>query len=202
MSGLPPAPGDRTPNWITVSWPRELHALLERQWQVAIGYWRGLVRHADAAGVRLCLELHGHQLVHDVPSLLRLRDEVGATVGANLDPSHLLWMGADPLAAVAALGDALYHVHAKDTRLEPSVAVRGRLETLPDDRPDERAWNFATVGQGHDEAFWAAFVDALAAVGYDDVLSIEHEDARCDPADGVRASVALLQRVIAARVAA
>ena len=41
------------------------------------------------------------------------------TVGANFDPSHLFWMGADPLAATRALGDAIYHVHAKDTRIDP-----------------------------------------------------------------------------------
>ena len=53
-----------------------------------------------------------------------------------------------------------------------------------------------TLGHGHDEAWWRRFVEALRAVGYDDVLSIEHEDMAQPPLDGVRESVALLKRVI------
>jgi sugar phosphate isomerase/epimerase len=63
--------------------------------------------------------------------LLRLRKEIGPIVGANLDPSHLFWMGADPLAAVDALGDAIHHAHAKDTALnEVALSLAGRPEPL------------------------------------------------------------------------
>jgi sugar phosphate isomerase/epimerase len=58
-----------------------------------------------------------NQLVYNVPTLLKLRQATHPIVGANLDPSHLFWMGADPLAAIDALGDAIHHVHAKDTYL-------------------------------------------------------------------------------------
>ena len=151
-------------------------------------------------GIRkLCLELHGHQNVYNVRTLTRLRGAVGETVGANLDPSHLMWMGADPLAAIAALGSAIYHVHAKDTRLEPQVLARdGRIEIRPAEDVAHRAWNYVTLGRGHDEAWWRRFCQALAAIGYDDALSIEHEDLALPPIEGVRQSVALLRRVIAA----
>ena len=76
---------------------------------------------AKAAGVgRLCLELHGQQNVYNVETLFRLRDAVGPVVGANFDPSHLFWMGADPLAATRCSAPAIYHVHAKDTRVDPA----------------------------------------------------------------------------------
>ncbi len=200
MSGCPGGPGDRHANWITVAWPPEATAVLDWQWEEAvIPYWRGLVAHATGHGVeRLCLEMHGQQVVYNVPTLLRLRDAVGPVVGANYDPSHLMWMGADPIAAIRALGDAIYHVHAKDTRIEPAVALTSRLDTRSAGEAGERAWNYVTLGHGHGEEFWRAFCVALRAAGYDDVLSIEHEDQAMDPVDAVTESVALLRRVTSA----
>ena len=198
MSGLPGGPGDANPNWIVTDWPPECGRILEYQWnEVIVPYWRELVAYARNAGVpRLCLELHGHQAVYNPRTLLKLREAVGETVGANYDPSHPLWMGADPLAAVRALGSAIYYVHAKDTRIEPLAAGRdGILETRPFAAAAERSWNYVTLGYGHDETWWRQFCAALRMAGYDDVLSIEHEDAIVAPLEGVRRSVELLRRV-------
>jgi len=200
MSGCPGGPGDSNANWVTTSWPPETQAILRYQWdEVLIPYWRELVGYASGCGVdRLCLELHGHQNVYSVDTFFRLLDAVGDTVGVNLDPSHLLWMGADPLAAAAALGSSIYYVHAKDTRLEAAALARsGRLEIRPAEQVTERAWNYVTLGHGHDEEWWRGFSRALREAGYDDVLSIEHEDLALPPLDGVAQSVALLRRVIA-----
>ena len=198
MSGCPGGPGDANANWVTTSWPAEMQTILKYQWEeVLIPYWRGLVAYANGLGIRkLCLELHGHQNVYSVETFQRLRDAVGDTVGVNFDPSHLMWMGADPLKAIPAL-DAIYHVHAKDTRIDPGIAgLNGRIEFKTNDRASERAWNYVTLGLGHDEAWWRKFCAALRAVGYDDVLSIEHEDVTMTPLEGVRKSVELLKRVI------
>jgi sugar phosphate isomerase/epimerase len=199
MSGCPGAPGDSHANWITTEWPPEVRAILRWQWDdVLIPYWRDLVAYARNQGVdRLCLELHGHQNVYNVATLERLREAVGATVGANLDPSHLMWMGADPLAAARTLGSSIYYVHAKDTQIDPVIAgVNGVIDTTPGSDYARRAWNYITLGYGHDEAWWRAFVAALAAAGYDGVLSIEHEDPAMSAVEGVEKSVALLRRVI------
>jgi sugar phosphate isomerase/epimerase len=198
MSGCPAAPGDSHPNWITVAWPPEAVDVLEWQWSdVLIPYWQELVRYASDHGVvKLCLELHGHQNVYNVPTLLRLREAVGPVVGANYDPSHLMWMGADPIAAIEALGDAIYHVHAKDTRIEKTAALTSRLETRLFNDPDRRSWNFVTLGYGHDDAFWRAFCVALRRAGYDDVLSIEHEDMLMTPLEGVTKTVDFLRGVM------
>jgi sugar phosphate isomerase/epimerase len=196
MSGCPGGPGDANANWITTAWPPEAARVLEWQWsEQLIPYWRCLVAEARAAGVeRLCLELHGQQHVHNVRTLFRLREAVGPVVGANLDPSHLFWMGADPLAAVPVLGEAIYHVHAKDTRINQAVAaVHGLIDTTAMDRLTERAWSYVTLGRGHEVSWWRTFVERLRAAGYDDVLSIEHEDMALSPLDGVRESVALLR---------
>ncbi|MFI0819063.1 sugar phosphate isomerase/epimerase family protein [Streptomyces sp. NPDC021098] len=201
MSGLPAAPGDTTPNWITTCWPPENTEVLERQWEAALPYWRQLVPFAADHGVRLALEMHAHQLVYNAPTLLRLREAVGPVVGANLDPSHLMWMGADPIRSIEALGDAVYHVHAKDTRLETErQGLTSRLETLPFDRVHERSWNYVTLGDGHPggTGFWSAFLSALRAAGYAGTLSIEHEDLARTPTDGVRRSVDLLRAALPA----
>jgi len=198
MSGCPGAPGDSYPNWITVQWPAETRAILKYQWDdVLVPYWRDLAKFATNNGVRrLCLELHGHQNVYNVRTMLRLREQVGEVVGANYDPSHLMWMGADPIAAIRALGPAIYHVHAKDTRVDPEIAgVNSPLETIIADNWRERSWNYVTLGYGHGEAWWAQFLLALKAAGYDDVLSIEHEDVMMSPVEGLEKSVALLNRV-------
>jgi sugar phosphate isomerase/epimerase len=199
MSGCPGGPGDSNANWVTTAWPPEAARVLQWQWaEQVIPYWQGLVAEAQEAGVaRLCLELHGQQNVYNTGTLFRLREAVGPVVGANLDPSHLFWMGADPLAAVPVLGPAIYHVHAKDTRINPSVApVHGLIDIMPNERVAERAWSYVTLGDGHGAAWWRAFCLALHAAGYDDVLSIEHEDVALPPLEGVRRSVETLREAI------
>lgn len=199
MSGLPGGPGDQNPNWIITAWPPEGHDILRYQWdEVAIPYWRDLVKHARENGIeKICVEQHAHQLVYNTETLLRLRAFAGEIVGVNFDPSHALWMGGDPLRAIRRLRGAIYHVHAKDTRIDPhNREINTLLETRPNDRVAERSWNYVTVGYGHPEIWWRDFVIELRQNGYDDVLSIEHEDYSLPPMDGVRKAIALLRNVI------
>jgi sugar phosphate isomerase/epimerase len=199
MSGLPGGPGDQNANWITTAWPPEVQEILRYQWEeVALPYWRDLAEDARANGVeKICIEQHAHQLVYNTETALRLRDAIGELVGVNFDPSHALWMGGDPLRTIRELRGAIYHVHAKDTRIDPhNTALNTLLETKPSDRVAERAWNYVTLGYGHSEIWWRDFVIQLKQSGYDDVLSIEHEDYSLTPIVGVRRSVELLKNVI------
>lgn len=199
MSGLPEGTkGDRMPNWVVTSWPPETRAILRYQWQQKlIPFWSDIVALARENGVqRIALELHGGQCVYNVPSLLKLRDAVGPTVGANLDPSHLFWMGADPLQAIAALGAAIYHVHAKDTMLNRPVQAtnslldNGEMMDIP-----ARSWSYITLGFGHGAQWWRQFCYRLRMAGYDGWLSIEHEDVLLDSLEGLEKSVAFLRGV-------
>ncbi len=199
MSGCPGGPGDANANWVTTAWPPEAARVLAWQWDEAVlPYWRGLVREAEAAGVtRLCIELHGQQNVYNVASFRRLRAAVGPVVGVNFDPSHLFWMGADPLAAIRALGPAISHVHAKDTQIDAgNAAPNGLIDVTPMATVEERAWRYVTLGDGHGVPWWQRFCRELREAGYDDVLSIEHEDVSLAPIEGVRRSVALLRAAI------
>jgi sugar phosphate isomerase/epimerase len=197
MSGLPAgAPGDSMPNWVISSWPPETGQILKWQWEdVLLPYWHRLAAFAREQGVtKLCVEIHGNQLVYNVPALLRLRQEIGPGVGANLDPSHLMWMGADPLAAVDALGEAILHCHAKDTYLnKPRQAVTSLLENGSLTDIAARSWSYITLGYGHSEGWWRDFCYRLRLAGYDGWLSIEHEDVILSRIEGVRRSVELLR---------
>ena len=124
-------------------------------------------------------------------------DLLSLQVGANFDPSHMMWMGGNPLAAIRELGDCIFHIHAKDTRIDPqNSALTTRLETRTNDRASERAWNYVTLGYGHSESWWRDFVLLLRQVGYNDVLSIEHEDVSMSAIEGVRKSVQFLKNII------
>ncbi|WP_114348485.1 sugar phosphate isomerase/epimerase family protein [Paracoccus lutimaris] len=199
MSGLPAgAPGDTLPNWVVSSWPPETRAILDYQWnRVLIPFWTEIAQLARECGVeRIALELHGNQCVYNMPTLLRLREAIGPLLGANLDPSHLFWMGADPLIMAEQLGGAIYHVHAKDTMLNAPVQAttslleNGGLTDIP-----ARSWSYVTLGIGHDETWWRQFCYRLKMGGYDGWLSIEHEDIILNSIEGLERSVALLKNV-------
>ncbi|WP_068108227.1 sugar phosphate isomerase/epimerase family protein [Tropicimonas marinistellae] len=200
MSGLPA--GNRTdtmPNWVVSSWPPETQEILRYQWdEKLIPFWMEIADLARENGVeRIALELHGNQCVYNVPSLRKLRDAVGPVIGANLDPSHLFWMGADPLVAAEDLGDTIYHVHAKDTLLNAPVQAttslleNGSLMDIP-----ARSWSYITLGFGHGEEWWRQFCYRLKMAGYDGWLSIEHEDVLLNSLEGLEKSVALLKGVM------
>ncbi len=200
MSGLPAGNAtDRMPNWVVSSWPPETQAILAYQWEEKlIPFWTEIATLAQENGVEhIALELHGNQCVYNVPSLLKLREVIGPVIGANLDPSHLFWMGADPLLAAEALGDAIYHVHAKDTMLNAPVQAttslleNGSLMDIP-----ARSWSYITLGFGHGEEWWRQFCYRLKMAGYDGWLSIEHEDVLLNSLEGLEKSVTLLQGVM------
>ncbi len=62
--------------------------------------------------------------------MLKLRSIAGDSVGCNYDPSHMFWQGIDPITAVRVLGDAIFHVHAKDTQIyDYNLPKTGVLDT-------------------------------------------------------------------------
>ncbi|NGP45556.1 sugar phosphate isomerase/epimerase [Bacillaceae bacterium SIJ1] len=200
MSGLPGGgPDDKTPNWVTTCWPTINQNILNWQWnEVAFPYWEKAVKRANDHGIeQIALENHGSQLVHNPETLFKLRDEVGDTIGMNFDPSHLLWMGGDPILAARQIGDAMYHVHAKDVRIEKAVAhVQGVLDTKTNDRFAERSWNYVALGFGHDAQWWGEFFSTIQMIGYKGAISLEDEDASMSPLAAVKKSTKLLKDVL------
>ena len=208
MYGLPAGePGGGVASWVVNPWDSQYLDQLDHQWDdVAVPFWRDIDARARAADVKVCIEMHPHNIVFNPATLRRLVERTGAThIGAELDPSHLFWQGMDPVAVVRYLGDLVFHAAAKDTRINPgNVALFGVL----DDRfmrvpaaenplnlggrntlnrwPEQPSWEFVAVGRGHGPEFWVPFLQALAAVDPDIAVNIEHEDQKFDQIDGLR----------------
>ncbi|MBQ7868346.1 MAG: sugar phosphate isomerase/epimerase [Clostridia bacterium] len=200
FSGCPGgSPEDKTPNWVTAAWPEDFPKILDYQWnEVLIPYWREATAFAAAHGIeKIALEMHPGFCVYNPETLMRLRAAVGPLIGANFDPSHLFWQGIDPVAAIRYLKDAIYFFHAKDTKIDPiNCPVNGVLDTKNFTREVERSWIFRSVGYGHDYSVWKDIVSNLRLVGYDDVLSIEHEDSLMTPNEGLQKAISFLKEVL------
>jgi len=199
MSGCPGGrDGGSTP--VFASWPVVPDDETLWEWQLEhrlAPFWRELSAWAAAAApeVMVCLELHAGASAYNPASFARLREAAGPNVGVNLDPSHFWWQGMDPLAVIDEVGPAIGFAHGKDTLVHPDRVRRNGLLDLafPVD-PDTASWHFCAVGSGHDDATWAALVAALRSAGYDGVVSIEHEDPRVTPEEGIETSLAALRR--------
>jgi sugar phosphate isomerase/epimerase len=200
FSGCPGADARATsPAWIVSPWPPDFSQALEWQWnERVIPYWKDAVKLAKNYGIKkIALEMHPNFVVYNSETLLKLRSAVGPEIGCNFDPSHLFWQGADIASAIRACGDAIYHFHAKDCKLDPqNIAVNGVLDSKPYTDEIHRSWIFRTVGYGNDLATWKDIVSNLRMVGYDHVISIEHEDSLMSPEEGLRKAVAFLKNVV------
>lgn len=195
-------PGDadegKCPNWIVAPWPPEFAETLEWQWdKKVIPYWKEAGKFAADRGIKVAIEPHPGFVVYNVETALRLREAAGKNVGVNFDPSHLFWQGVDVAVAIRALGDSIFHVHAKDSGLNhENIACNGVLDAKSYRDMANRAWIFRSVGWGHDEIVWRQIVSALRLVGYDYVISIEHEDALASVDEGLESAATFLSRVI------
>lgn len=207
VNGFSGCPGDHekalNPNWVTCAWPDEFRDVLDWQWsKVVIPYWTEQAAFLKKNKVRFCIEMHPGFVCYSNDTLLRLRNGVGKNgdaIGANFDPSHLWWQGINPISAVRELGKegALYHVHAKDTRIDPINSARnGNLDTKSYGDILNRSWVFRSVGYGHTLGWWKDFVSNLRMSGYDDVLSIEHEDGLMSPMEGLRKALDVLRAAV------
>jgi sugar phosphate isomerase/epimerase len=199
FSGCPAGDARGTqPNWIVAPWPPEFARALAWQWKERVRpYWKETARACRAAGVRVAIEMHPNFVVYNPETMLRLRDLAPRVIGCNFDPSHMFWQGIDPVVAIRALGDSIFHVHAKDCRIDAAnTMANGVLDGKPYTDELHRAWIFRTVGFGHDALVWKDIVSTLRLVGYDHAISIEHEDSVMSADEGLRKAIAFLKGVL------
>lgn len=204
FSGCPGGdPQASQPNWIVSPWPPEFSSMLEWQWRErVVPYWTAAAHVARAAGVRVAIEMHPNFVAYNPESMLRLRDLAPATIGCNFDPSHMIWQQVDVVQAIRALAGSIFHVHAKDCRVDrANTMANGLLDAKSYTRELERSWLFRTVGYGSDAIFWKDLVSALRMVGYDHVVSIEHEDSLMSGGEGLRKAVTFLKPLLIAEPA-
>ncbi len=200
FSGCPGgSPEDKTPNWVTCPWPNDFSDILKYQWdEVLIPYWKKAAEYAKQYGIeKIAFEMHPGFCVYNPATLLKLREAVGDIIGANFDPSHLIWQGIDPVYAIRALKGAIYHFHAKDTKIDPiNTKTNGVLDTKSYADEINRSWIFRSVGYGNDYAYWKDMISALRLCGYDGVISIEHEDSLMTPDEGLIKAMDFLKDVL------
>ena len=143
--------------------------------------WPPIVQFAKEHGVKIAIEncpmlfsldeWPGGANLATTPAILRQMWEIlpDENFGLNLDPSHLIWQMIDPVRVVGEFKDRIFHVHAKDLRIDReglynhgvmSQGIGWQVPVLP----------------GFGEVPWDRFIGALYAAGYDYVVSIEHED--------------------------
>jgi sugar phosphate isomerase/epimerase len=143
-----------------------------------------LVEHAGERGVKIIIENCVMEGWHPdgYPGNLAYSPELWEWMFSlglylNFDPSHLVWMGIDPIAAVRPYIDRIPHAQAKDIEIFPERRTRYGWPGKAVDRPDPWDvgwWRYRVPGLG--EVDWPRLVDVLYEGGFDGVLSVEHED--------------------------
>lgn len=200
FSGCPgDASGATYPNWVTCPWPEDFLKVLDYQWnEVLIPYWKKAAAFAESHCIKkIALEMHPGFCVYNPETLLKLRNAVGNVIGANFDPSHLFWQGIDPVAAIRNLGEAIYHFHAKDTKIDTiNTSVNGVLDTKHYGDEINRSWVFRSVGYGNNHQVWKDIASNLRMIGYDHVMSIEHEDSLMSTNEGLEKAVEFLKEIM------
>ena len=199
FSGCPAGdPRGVQPNWIVSPWPPEFSEMLAWQWKQRVTpYWKETAKVLRSFGVKVAIEMHPNFVVYNPETMMRLHALAPKVIGCNFDPSHMFWQGVDIVTAIRTLGDSIHHVHAKDCRVDAAnVAKNGVLDAKKYTQELERSWIFRTVGYGNDNLMWKDIVSNLRLVGYDHVLSIEHEDSIMSGAEGLKKAIAFLKNVV------
>ncbi len=170
-------------------------------------------------GSRLAMERSGHALLararqvrrrsrredrhRNAPRLRRLQPGDDAQAARHRRPQRRLQLRPEPHVLAEhrphrrhpRAGDAIFHVHAKDTQIYAANLPRtGVLDTKPYTDERNRGWIFRTCGYGHGAEWWKEFVSTLRMFGYDYVLSIEHEDSLLSPEEGLAKAASFLER--------
>lgn len=217
MSGTPGTdPHARLPAWTVIPWDSAYMDARDYQWEVAVDFWTDIEQRARDNGVYVAIEMHPHNVVYNPATMLRLVEQIDATnVGAEMDPSHLMWQGCDIIAVMKHLGDVIKCTAAKDVRINQAARINGVL----DDRftrigpgeggfvplaaggkyhlcawPEQASWDFVAVGIGNDVGFWTEFVRTVQDIDPGIPINIEHEDQSMSTMEGLEFAARTLLR--------
>ncbi|ADV63546.1 Xylose isomerase domain-containing protein TIM barrel [Isosphaera pallida ATCC 43644] len=168
-------------NLVTTFVGRDPQATVEANWPRFLETWGPLLEFAESQGVRVGIEncpmlftadeWPGGKNLAVSPEIWRamFTDLPSPSFGLNYDPSHLVWLGIDPIAPLYEFKDRIYHVHAKDARIDRDKLNRHGILAYPN------LWHTPKL-PGMGEIRWGAFVAALAEIGYQGPIVVEVED--------------------------
>jgi sugar phosphate isomerase/epimerase len=154
---------------------------VDANWPRFLETWRPLVAHAASKNVRIGIEncpmlftqdeWPGGKNLATSPSIWRrmFHDIPSPSFGLNFDPSHLIWLQMDYLAPLYEFRDRIFHVHAKDARIDKPALDQHGVLAYP------KLWHTPKI-PGLGDVRWGAFFGALTDVGYTGHVAIEVED--------------------------
>lgn len=175
---------------------------VDDNWPRMLATWRPLVEYAEARSVRIAIENcpmyftndewpGGKNLATSPAIWRRLFADLGsANIGLNFDPSHMVWQQMDYIAPLYEFRDRLFHVHAKDARIDRAALDAHGVLSPPN------LWHTPKL-PGLGDVRWGAFFAALGDIGYDGAVAVEVEDRAFEGSlERRQASIALSQRYL------
>jgi sugar phosphate isomerase/epimerase len=154
---------------------------VDANWPRFLETWKPLIGHAEARGVKVAIEncpmlfdadqWPGGKNLATTPAIWRrMFDAIPSpNFGLNFDPSHFIWQQIDYVKPLTEFKDRIFHVHAKDARIEPSALNEHGLLAYP------KLWHTPKI-PGMGDVRWGGFFGALSDAGYQGHVAIEVED--------------------------
>lgn len=163
--------------------PPTTDAMIDAGYNDFADRWEPILDTFDETGVRFALEVHPTEIAYDIPTTWRAIQAVNGhpAFGINIDPSHLVWQGVDPVRFIDTFAQRIFHVHVKDVQRTPNGDASILGSHLPFGDP-RRAWDFRTPGRG--EVDFEEIIRALNRARYNGPLSVEWEDPGMDRVHG------------------
>jgi len=161
-----------------------------------VSRWGEILDVFEEEGVRFAHEPHPNEFVYNIETAVQSVELMGERKewGFNFDPANIILQGIDPVIFIQELGDRIYHCHAKDGEIvEHNVKRSGLQPTGRWDRID-RGFRFRIPGWG--SVPWKRVLTEFVLVGYDYVLSYEHEDVVMSREDGLEKTIEFLKPLI------
>ena len=158
--------------------------------------WSPILDKFGEYGVKFAHEPHPNELAYDIDTAVRAIELMGnrKEFGFNFDPANLIYLDVKVEIFINVLKDKIFHVHAKDGEVvEHNLARSGRIPQGDWQRLG-RGFRFRIPGWG--SVPWKKVITELSMIGYDYVMSYEHEDVTMSRQDGIEKTISYLKPLI------
>lgn len=160
---------------------RDWHRSVEDNWPQVMEVWKPLVTYAEERQIRIGIENcpmyftddewpSGKNIAHSPAIWRRLFNDLDSSViGLNYDPSHMIWQHMDALEPIRTFADRLFHIHAKDVRLDQDRLNEVGILSTPNSYHTPKLPGLGDVD-------WGKFFSFLTDAGYNGAVCVEVED--------------------------
>ena len=160
---------------------RDWRTSVEQNWPKVLDTWKPIVSYAEQCGIRIGIENcpmyftddewpSGKNIAHTPGIWHRLFTDLDSeAIGLNYDPSHMIWQHMDALKPMRTFSKRVFHVHAKDVRLDQDRLDEVGILATPN--------SFHTPKlPGMGDVNWGKFFSILTDIGYAGAVCVEVED--------------------------